>query len=124
MRPDIHITERDRTLLLDLVAHGSARSPEVLDTLEDELHRAIIVGEADAGSHVQLGSRVTWENGSTGERRTTRLVLPTDVSGPDDLSVLTPVGCALIGLRAGDSFIWGESPRQWRLTVLGVERDA
>lgn len=121
MRPDIHLTERDRALLSELVSRGAPRSPEVLDTLEAELLRATIVGEADARDRVRLGTRVTWDTGAGGERRTARLVLPSDVEGPGDLSVLTPVGCALIGLRRGDAFVWADGARQWRLRVVDVD---
>ena len=73
---------------------------------------------------VTLGSRVTYQNLETGQQREVVLVLPEDAQpGTAYLSVLTPIGCSLIGLREGETFSWDDGRRSWRLKVLSVQRE-
>ena len=121
MQPGIRLTARDHAHLSRLITQSPSASVALLDTLEAELHRATLIEARDAVDLVQLGSRVTWETLETGRVRTAKLVLPRqqlDVSS--ELSVLTPIGCALIGLRVGDVFTWEEGARRWRLRVVAV----
>jgi len=120
MQPSIHLTDRDLAQLSRLIDESPLRFAPLLDALEEELRRATVVPATDGADFVQLGSTVTWETVETGRRRTARLVLPEQVTGPTELSVLTPVGCALIGVRVGDTFTWVDGSRHWRLRVLSV----
>jgi regulator of nucleoside diphosphate kinase len=120
VQPSIQLTGRDLALLNRLVDESPPRFELLVDVLAEELRRATIVEAGGGAEFVQLGSTVTWENLETGHRRTARLVLPDQVRGPDELSVLTPVGCALIGVRVGDVFTWVDGARHWRLRVVAV----
>lgn len=120
MQPRILLTERDHARLSQLITSSTA-DEFVLERLETELHRATLTSETN--QLVQLGSRVTWETIETGHVRRARLIAPPERPGIDDVSVLTPAGCALIGLRSGDVFTWSDGPRRWRLRVVAVEND-
>jgi len=70
-----------------------------------------------------MGSDVLYRDDLTREVRRVSLVFPgeADIS-QNKISVLTPVGTALIGLRAGQSITWPtRSGEMKRLTVLKVE---
>jgi regulator of nucleoside diphosphate kinase len=122
VQPSIHLTHRDHAILTRLIEHSPFRRAVLLDTLEEELRRATLIEPSQAAHLVQLGSHVTWETMDTGRVRTARLVLPQDVQdGARQLSVLTPVGCALIGMREGDVFTWSDAGRQWRVRVVEVD---
>ena len=56
---------------------------------------------------VTMNSRVISENETTGQRREVTLVYP-DSSNIDagKISVLVPIGTALLGLRTGESIDW------------------
>ncbi|MBL8933789.1 MAG: GreA/GreB family elongation factor [Archangium sp.] len=122
MQPPILLTERDHARLNQLVSQAVV--PEhLVERLEAELLRATIV--PFSRDVVQLGSLVTWETEQTRQVRTARLIAPPERAiGMNEVSVLTPVGCALIGLRAGDVFTWVDGSRQWRLRVVAVENEA
>ncbi len=125
MQPDITLRKSDLELLNRLVERNASDETRalLLERLEVELSRARIVDDAaPLPNVVTLGSRVTFETIETGKRRELMLVLPEDATTPEHLSVLTPMGCSLVGLRVGDVFTWGERSRQWRLKVLSVEQ--
>lgn len=120
MQPDITLSRADLELL-QLLALDERTRPLLIERLETELMRAKIV-DAPAPEVVGLGSRVSFLTRETGRRREVRLVLPEDATERDDLSVLTPVGCSLLGLRRGDVFTWHDAGHSWHLEVLAVEQ--
>ncbi len=67
-----------------------------------------------------MGSEVEFRDDSTGKVQTVTLVFPGDADIAErKISVLTPVGTALIGMRAGDSITWEARDGDLRrLTVL------
>jgi regulator of nucleoside diphosphate kinase len=97
--------------------------------LQGELARAIVVSdEAVPADVVTMDSRVTYTDEATGVTREITLVYPHEADGTQGrVSVLAPVGTALLGLSAGQSIDW-EFPdgRRRRLTVNRVvqRRDA
>ena len=121
MQPPILLTERDHARLNQLVTQATIPD-HLVERLEAELLRATIV--PFSRDVVQLGSRVTWETEETRQVRTARLIAPPErATSTNEVSVLTPVGCALIGLRVGDVFTWTDGSRQWRLRVVAVENE-
>jgi regulator of nucleoside diphosphate kinase len=70
--------------------------------------RAWIVEPGEAPRpFARIGSTVEYEDLASGQIRRVRLTLPRDASIDDHrISVVTPVGAALIGLAAGESFQW------------------
>ena len=117
--PPILIAETDFDYLANLTnARGGALS-EVMTFLEQELERADVVPDPylpdDA---IRLHSRVTYRDLVTGHERTVILAYPQeeDIS-LGRISVLTPVGAALLGLRPGQRIAW----RSWADTERSLE---
>ena len=71
---------------------------------------------------ITMNSTARFRDESSGEERELTLVYPRDADGsPDRISILAPVGSALLGLRAGQSIEWPvPGGRSTRLVVLGV----
>ena len=118
--PPILISRPDYERLAALV--GSRGSSASWPGLVDELSRADIVDAGDIpGTIVTMGAAVDYIDNSTGSRRVT-LVFPgqEDISA-GKISVLTPIGTALIGLSKGDSMEWQTRAGELkRLTVARV----
>lgn len=76
--------------------------------LADELDRAIVVQtELVPKDVVTMHSRCTYIDESLGVQREIELVYPDEADpGTGKVSVLTPVGCALIGLKTGQEIDW------------------
>jgi regulator of nucleoside diphosphate kinase len=100
--PPITITTTDAERL-SLLANGSSNVSHVADFLTREIERAEIVPPQQALlGLVRMGSRVTYRNGD-GIREVT-LVYPQEADiERKRISVLAPVGAALIGLSVGQS---------------------
>ena len=108
--PDISLLAADHELLLDLICAAPRATPGIT-LLGRELERAAVVVPDQAPSDlVRLRSIVTFTDLDRGVRRTVQLVRPGQRNGSHRLSVVTPLGAALIGLRAGDTFTW-RTPR-------------
>ncbi len=95
----IVVTDRDLALLRRLRNHAQ---------LESELERADIVDALDVPSDVvTMNSRVVFEDEATGKTTEVTIVFPQDADlGLGRVSVLAPVGTALLGLAEGDSIVW------------------
>lgn len=119
-QPSITLTRPDVERLNAMLDHERGGHSDLLvERLEEEVRRAVIVEKA-AGV-VTLGSQVEYENVESGARRVVCLVLPQDADvASGRLSVLTPIGCSLIGLREGDTFTWDAGTHRWRLRVISV----
>ena len=105
--PEILVTATDHERLTGLLASVPATDP-VLPLLQEELDRAEIVEQTEVPPDVvTMNSRVVIEEVDTGEQRAVTLVYPghADVE-TGRLSILAPVGAALLGLRAGQSIDW------------------
>jgi regulator of nucleoside diphosphate kinase len=92
--------------------------------LTEELGRATVLqGEAQP-DWAHLGAMVTYLDRTSRRTVTVQLVLPHEADpARGQISVLTPLGAALLGLREGDSFRWAApSGERLDLKVLGVDR--
>ena len=71
-----------------------------------------------------MGSTVTYRDESTRQERTVTLVYPEEADiAKMRVSVMTPIGVALLGLAEGASFYWDTRENQRRLlTVLSVKQ--
>ena len=108
--------------LTDLASASMERLPDVAQELLDELERAQIVADKDVPKDVvRMGSTVTFKS-DDGHTRTLKLVYPADESLDDHrISIMTPVGAALIGLGTGQSISWtARDGKHHRLTVTKV----
>ena len=107
-RPAIIINELDAGRIDRLLEQPQWASQPVADALNDELDRAVMC-EPEQMPHdvVTMNSRVRFRDLSSGEERTRTLVYPADMSdSSSQLSVLAPVGAALLGLKVGASIRW------------------
>lgn len=102
--------------------HESAQA----DALDEELARAETVPDAEFPEGVvSMHSRVTFEDIDTGKETTVTLVYPQEADvAKMRVSVLTPVGSALIGLSVGGEIEWPlPSGQARRLRVQSVQQD-
>lgn len=105
--PTIYVTEADHEVLSNL-AEAVADRAAGSRVLAGEMARAVIV-DPDHAPHpfVSIGSTVDYQDLTSGQVRRVRLSLPRDASIDEGrISVLTPVGAALIGMTAGETFHW------------------
>lgn len=117
--PPIFVTTTD----FDRLRVLSQASSDAAEFLAREIDRArLIEPEAVTKGLVTMNSRVRYRDDVTGQERAVKLVYPNEADiSAGRLSVLTPVGAALIGMTAGQSIEW-ESPSGGvrSLTVLEV----
>ena len=118
--PAIYLTQDDMDRLLELI---EAYPGQRFEQLERELLRAKVVPRGQIPKDVvTMNSRVLFENEGTGERREITLTYPGNADfEAGRISVLVPIGTALLGLRVGQSIDWqlpGGTKQRYR--VIGV----
>jgi transcription elongation GreA/GreB family factor len=100
-----------------------AAAPLAAGLLLDEIGRARICDDERAPADVvRMGSRVEFVDEAHGEARTVRLVWPAEADiAQGRVSVMTPVGAGLIGLRPGQSILWPDRGGEKRaLRIVAV----
>ncbi|MDQ3804307.1 MAG: nucleoside diphosphate kinase regulator [Acidobacteriota bacterium] len=108
----IYITELDRQRLEKLIElareRDGAANYEYLNKLEQELDRAETVAPAAVPPDViTMRSTVRLRDLDSGEEMVYTLVFPTEAdSGNGKISVLAPIGTAMLGYRAGSRIEW------------------
>ena len=125
-KPRIAIREKDFQVLSRLAELATKAMPDVADYLEHELERArIISGRAASARVIGMGSKVEYLDETTGRVHAVTLVYPAESDIEQGrVSVLTPIGAALLGLSQGQSIEWNTrsgEPRQ--LTVVALSND-
>ena len=105
-RPRLIIDERAYPRLLALAQRARAQAPELADRLIEEIERAELRPPSEMpGDVVTLGSEVTFRQ--DGRTQTVHIVAPDDADiERKRISVLTPVGAALLGLAIGQRISW------------------
>lgn len=124
MKPVITVSWLDLERLERVLDRLPAAQAKARDALFDELGRADMVEPWEMPPDiVTMNSRVRFSLAGTKDEVTKTLCYPKDmVDGDEQISVLTPVGTALLGLRVGSSISWQKPDGgQIELTVLGVE---
>jgi regulator of nucleoside diphosphate kinase len=123
-QPAIYLTQDDLDRLLDVVeAYSAGSGGRRFEQLEGELVRAVVVRRDEIPKDVvTMNSRVVFENETTGERREVKLVYPREANiDAGRISILVPVGTALLGLRVGQSIDWElPSGKKHRYRVVSV----
>lgn len=107
--PRLTITEQDYERLTGVIErYDSGRQPEPAELLDAELARAKVVPQGKVPADVvTMRSRVVIEDTSTGRSREFTLAYPEEAdAGQARLSVLAPVGTAVLGLKVGDEIAW------------------
>lgn len=97
------------------------------DELAEELDRAIVVQKEQVSENVvTMHARCTYLDQRLGTQRQIELVYPDEADpATGKISVLTPVGSALIGLRVGQEIAWDfPDGSVRRLKVTGVSKAA
>lgn len=107
----IHITGQDMQRLrhiLGALARTSARDHAHLESLWEELDRAIVVSAEEAPPDVvTMRTRVRIRDLESGQQRVYALVYPWEADVDSNrVSVLAPLGTALLGYREGDQIEW------------------
>jgi regulator of nucleoside diphosphate kinase len=125
MKPTIVVSWLDLDRLERLLDKLPAAQARARDALMDELGRARLVEPWDMPPDVvTMNSRVRFSfDGAEDDEVTMTLSYPKDMrDSTEQLSVLTPVGTALLGLRVGDSIAWQRPDGgQFRVVVRGIE---
>lgn len=107
-RPAIIINELDAERLDSLLEKPQFAKTPVADILNSELDRAEMCSPEDMPADVvSMNSRVKFRDLSSQEEFVRTLVYPANLTDSDNqLSVMAPVGAALLGLRVGDTINW------------------
>lgn len=96
---------------------------EAASLLEEELGRAAIVADDQLPKDVvSMNSKVTFQDVDTGNETFVTLVFPHEANiEQNKISVLAPIGSALIGLRVGQTIGWPmPNGKEKHLKVISV----
>jgi regulator of nucleoside diphosphate kinase len=107
LQPAIIVTETDSQRLCGLIDELPPEGRRGLAGLELELERAKVVSSRVVPADVvTMNSRVRFEEVHSGAFNEARLVYPSQAAQEDAISVLAPVGSALLGLSVGQAIDW------------------
>lgn len=127
----IRITDRDAVRLARIVENLLRHDAAVgngAEALHDRLDTArIVAAEKIAADVVTMNSEVTIVDVGNGSEQTVRLVYPEQAdAGKGRVSVLSPLGNAILGARVGDvvSFTTPVGERRVRITGIQYQPEA
>ncbi|SHH71855.1 nucleoside diphosphate kinase regulator [Massilia sp. CF038] len=108
MKPTITVSSLDAERLETLIANLPPEESAHHDGLLEEIARAKVVEPQDMPPGVvTMNSTVRFQIDEPAEQFCLTLSYPKDMPQIDDgISVLTPIGTALLGLSVGDSIDW------------------
>ena len=121
--PPIKIRQADSQRLALLAEAAAETVPATADFLAGEIERATVVPDtAPLAGIVGMESEVIFRDDATGVQKQVKLVYPKSADiGAGRISVLTPIGAALIGLSAGQAISFETPSGELRsLTVMEV----
>jgi regulator of nucleoside diphosphate kinase len=124
-RPPVHLIDSECDMLVDLALQIEGRNPAVAAMLLGEIERAEThAADALPQGTVTIGSEVDFLDENTHRVRKVTLVLPGEADiQAGRISVLTPIGAGLIGLREGQAIDWPDRDgTPHRLKILAVTR--
>lgn len=124
--PAITIARSEYARLSNLADMLAERDPHAAEQLATELDRAKVVDDARMAPGVmRIGAAAEFQIDDEAPQ-TAELVFPGDADiSRQRISVLTPVGAALLGLSAGQSIEWtARDGRVRRLSVIAVHAGA
>lgn len=122
----ITVTEQDLRRLRALAAHYADIETDAADLLDEELDRAFVLPAAAVDmSVVTMNSRVTCRIEGGGVREV-ELVYPRRADGVHRISVLAPLGRALLGAAVGDRVTVevARRSRRWRIEAIHYQPEA
>ena len=121
-KPPITVSRIDLERIEALLERLPAAEAVHVEALRAELDRAEVVEPAAMPDHiVTMNSTVTFKDEGNDERLTLTLVYPAAAGAPGTVSILAPVGSALLGLSRDQQIDWPTPDgRQRRLRVLEI----
>lgn len=124
--PSLILTEPD---FRKLSALARSMDTPAAQQLEEEITRALVVPQASVPTDVvTMNSRVTFEDLSTGRKTEVTVVYPHEADiEQGKVSILAPMGAALIGLQVGQTINWtlpSGAVRQIRLLSISYQPEA
>ena len=125
-RPPIQMLESEAERLTDLAISVQDRLPEVSALLIQEIGRAKMhAADRIPADVVTMHSTVRFTHSASGKDYSYKLVYPKDADiAAGRISILTPVGAGLIGLREGQSILWPDRDGNERsLGITSVSRE-
>ncbi|GBL58732.1 regulator of nucleoside diphosphate kinase [Pseudomonas citronellolis] len=119
--PSITVTRLDLQRLERLLDSLEEYGPAA-EALEAELSRANVVGHDEVPPGVvTMNSSVRCREESSGKEYLLTLVYPEDAGGEGKVSILAPVGTALLGLTVGQSIDWpAPGGKTLKLSLLDI----
>ncbi len=129
MKKTIYVSSSEYTQIRWLAASlvsGKSRLAATARQLLGELERAAVVAPHEMPPRVvRIESRVEFEDVETGERETYTLVYPDHADADQQrLSVLAPIGTALLGYSEGDEIDWETPGGVRRIRICSVTNPA
>lgn len=121
--PPIILSSHDLCRLERLLGNAGSQFRDIVEALEGELARAEVRAPEDMPPDTAtMNSRVLCIDETSGAEHVVQLVYPRDADAAQGkVSVLAPVGAALLGLSAGQAIDWPlPAGRSTRLRVLRV----
>lgn len=122
-RPEITVSMADLERLEGLLGELRGGAPEIADGLRSELDRARIVEPEDMPQDVvTMNSTVRFADEESGKEFERTLCYPEEATGgTDKVSILAPLGSALLGLSVGQRIDWPvPGGRMARIRILDV----
>lgn len=122
---NIYVTENDAKrlqTLLEVAKQSQYYGSDELQKLGAELNRALVVATKDVPRDViTMNSKVRLLDLETKEEMTYTLVFPDEADFAEGkISVLAPIGTAMLGYRAGDTFSWQVPAGIRRIKILSI----
>jgi regulator of nucleoside diphosphate kinase len=123
-QPPVIVSRLDLERLELLLESDAYRRLPGVDALRSELDRATVVEPTEVPPEVvTMNSTVRFIDDSTGSKFELTLVYPEAGGSSEKVSILAPVGSALLGLSVGQSIFWQvPGGRRLLLRVLEVVR--
>jgi len=122
-RPEITVSTDDLERLEGLLGELRGGAPEIADGLRAELDRAKIVERDEVPPDVvTMNSTVRFTDEESGKEFERTLCYPHEATGgTDKVSILAPLGSALLGLSVGQTIDWPvPGGRTARIRILDV----
>jgi regulator of nucleoside diphosphate kinase len=122
MERKIYITEFDKIrleALIDEAEEFGGHDRKDLEALTEELaHAEVVSSEEIPPDVVTMNSKVVLRDVDTSEKMTFTLVFPEDADvDTGSISILAPVGTAILGYRKGDVIEWPVPSGMRRITI-------
>ncbi|WP_439816752.1 nucleoside diphosphate kinase regulator [Zavarzinia sp. CC-PAN008] len=107
-RPAIHLIDQEADALSGLALSIEQTAPVLAEQLLGEIDRAVIHAAASLPRNtVSMGATVEYLDEGSGVTRTVQLAWPQEADiDAGRISILTPIGAALIGLAKGATILW------------------